>query len=172
MEFHGSFHIGRKENLRYNYFTARGKIWLGVVLVFLVILVLTGSVRLGESGDVRSALLATLPYALGGAALLLLVNLAVIYLRVRAQYKGGRAAFEQELTLDEAGVHAVTKTGRSDIGWKDLCGVTESPKDFYLFITPASAYVLPKDQLERPEDAATVRAMLRARAGGKLRLHG
>ncbi len=166
MSFHGIFHIGKKENFRYNYHSAQKKLWIGSVVVCVIILVLTGILRYAQTTDLALTLMKTLPYAVGGAVLLFGVNLLAMYLNIRRVYsKRTVSEFTQELTLDSEGVHAASQTGRTDLPWKQLHGITESKKDFYLYLNPATAFVIPKDQLADTNDAETIRRICKTFAG-------
>lgn len=174
MEYKGSFRVGQQDNFRYNYFITKKKLWTGSIIVFAVILILTGLTRFGQSGNILQALLNTLPYALGGAVLLYVVNLLVMYMRLRTMYQKRQIIpFTQEIRFDREGTHASSENGHIDLPWKRLMGVTETRKDFYLMLDASVTYVIPKSQLEKPEDAETLREIFKAYAGkSQLRLGG
>lgn len=174
MEYQGSFRIGQADNLRYNYYIAKKKLWTGSVIVFAAIMALTGLVRYGQSGDIWRALLNTLPFAVGGSALLLLVNMMVMVIRLRTMYQKRRIIpFTQQMRFDRDGIHASSEKGSVDLLWKRLAGVTETRRDFYLFLDAATTYVIPKDQMEKAEESETLRGVFRAYADkARLRLRG
>lgn len=166
MEYQGTFRIEQKDNLRYNYFIARKKLWLGSIIVFFVILILTGLVRFGQSSDIMRALFQTLPFALGGAVLLFAVNLLAMYTRLRSMYKKRQIVpFTQQIRLDREGIHASSENGQNKLAWKHLAGVTEAPKDFILTLDAQTVYVLPKNQLAAPADVQKLRELFKAYAG-------
>ena len=174
MEYQGSFRVGQSDNLRYNYHIAKKKLWTGAVIVVAAILVLTGLFRYGQSGDIVQALINTLPFALGGGALLLLVNLLVMFLRLRTLYQKRRIVpFTQQIRFDREGIHASSERGSVDLPWKRLQGVTETRRDFYLFLDASTTYLVPKGQLENAADADTLRQIFHAYADkAQLRLRG
>lgn len=174
MEYQGTFRIEQKDNLRYNYYLARKKFWLGSIIVFFVILILTGLVRFVRGGDIMQALLQTLPFALGGAVLLFAVNLLTMYTRLRSMYKKRQIVpFTQEIRFEREGMHASSENGQNKLAWKQLAGVTETRKDFILTVNAQTVYVLPKGQLAKPEDVKTLRELFKAYAGkSALRLKG
>ena len=181
MEYHGTFTISKKENIRYNLHMMLKKLLITCALVFVIIALLIGltryasAVNAGMDAPLGYAAANALPYAACGALLLFAVNLLMLYVRVNTLYKKKQLRdFTQEITLTDQGLHAETESGTLDLSYDKLIRVTETNRDFYLFFSANSAYVLPKDQMKQPDtECAAVRALFRAHMpGAKLKLRG
>lgn len=170
MQFHGVFKIGRKENIRYNLFVSQTRLIVMTVVVFVLIAVMLGVTDFVRTRSLGDTLLFSLPLALGGSVLFIVLNAVMLIFRVNKSYKEKTAyEFTQDITIDESGVHATSERGSALLEWSKIEKVREAGHAFYLFLSKTQAYVLPKYQLaNRSEDAAQIRALLRQHLDAKL----
>lgn len=164
MEYRGVFTIGQKENFRYNYFVSQKRSLMSCLIVFVLILLLNAFLRYsyGMTQSLVSGLLYSLPMAVGGAALLLLIHLLNMYLRLRGLYRQKKLEpFTQDILMNREGLHAASARGNVDLPWKNIALIRELKRDFLLFITESHVYVLPKEQMKNPaEDTEKIRRIL------------
>ena len=74
-------------------------------------------------------------------------------LRVRAQLRrSGRERYVQETEIDGFGVHVTVGKKRAKMGFDKLVRVRETAGAFYLFIADSQAWILPKNQMEDPDE--------------------
>ena len=128
MEYRGVFTIGQKENFRYNYFVSQKRSLMSCLIVFVLILLLNAFLRYsyGMTQSLVSGLLYSLPMAVGGAALLLLIHLLNMYLRLRGLYKQRKLEpFTQDILMNREGLHAASARGNVDLPWKNISLVRE-----------------------------------------------
>ena len=173
MQFQGSFTIDRKENIHYNLFVSRNRLILMTVIVFAVITVMLGVTNYGQTHSLADAAVASLPMALAGSVLFLLINGVAMVMRVNQSYKQRQVyEFTQDILIDAEGVHAASERGSALLKWEKIEQIRESGRAFYLFLSKAQAYVLPKDQLkDKEKDAALIRSLVREHLdGAKLKI--
>ncbi|MEG1547438.1 MAG: YcxB family protein [Clostridia bacterium] len=163
MEYNGIFKIAAKENERYNMYVAYKKLIVSCLIVFIIIMLLLGLTYYAADGSLNSALLKSLPMALGGAVLLFLINVVIIKLKVRSFYKKNKiSVFTQDITLHNGGIHAKSENGEVELTYKHIKNVVETRWDFFIFLTDLHAYVLPKNQMKDQADIALIRSIFRA----------
>ena len=163
MQFQGSFTIDRKENIHYNLFVSRNRLIQMTIIVFVVITAMLGVTNYGQTQSLADAAVASLPMALAGSVLFLLINGIALVMRVNQSYKQKKAYdFHQDILIDAEGVHASSERGGALLKWEKIEQIRESGRAFYLFLSKAQAYVLPKGQLaDKEQDAACIRSLFR-----------
>ena len=161
MQYTGHFVITKKENREYNFFLMKKKLISGTVVVFLIILLLVGLLNYMAKGlSLMDAVLQGLLMAVIGAALMIAINLVSAVLRINSFYKQKKLAdFKLDVVIDKDGVHTKSDRGSADLPWNRIQQITETGKAFYLFITENNANVLPKTQMQLPQDAETIRKL-------------
>jgi len=63
----------------------------------------------------------------------------------------GKDAYQQKVLIDAFGVHVVADGKKSKVGFDKLMEVRESRWAFYIHLSPAHVWILPKDQMEDVE---------------------
>lgn len=164
MEFTKVFHIGKKDNFRFNlHLVLRKHIITSAVLfaAMFLIVALFSYFSPATHGDLGGALLKGLLFALVGLLLWNIYILVVkIYLRLNSMYKKGVLHdFKQEIRLDSKGITATTQAGTNTSPYKLVLHSDETKSAFYIFMNQTFAYTLPKSQMT-PEDIETVRSIL------------
>ncbi|MEG1755579.1 MAG: YcxB family protein [Clostridia bacterium] len=147
----------------------KNKLIRSTILVFFMILLLTGMLNFAAKGlTILQGVSQGLLMATAGAVLFIAINLLVVWVRISRLYQQKKllnASFD--VTLDDTGVHITSAQGGSDTAWGNVITAIETSRQFCLFLTNTSANVLPKKQLAAPEDAETIRKVLRTYADAK-----
>lgn len=58
-----------------------------------------------------------------------------------------------DYTFSEEGIKIQQKEEEAQITWEDVSKVTESPKSIFVYTSPISAFIFPKDQLQEQTEA-------------------
>lgn len=163
MEFRKMLNIGKKDNLWYNVHLIRKRHILTTciltAIVFVLAFLLSYFMKYGEIGTclVVATLTAILAFVLW--------NVYILWFRlarrINKMYKKKELyAFRQELLLNKEGITASTEQGTRESKWKYVVNASESRHGFYLKMSDAFAYTIPKKQLTAAEQN-TVRAILK-----------
>jgi hypothetical protein len=160
-QFSHTFTITKKDNLRYNFFMMQKKLVATSVLVFVIIFAMIGFIKYAQGAGLTAALLNALIMAVVGTLFLVAINFITAIMRINKFYKQKKLTdFTVSFTTDDAGIHAKSERGDSDLPWNRIVAVHETKHAFYLFITESHANVLPKDQLTGEAEIALFRAWL------------
>lgn len=160
-QFSHTFTIGKKENLRYNFFLMQKKLVATGALVFVVIAGMIGLIRFAQGAGVWAAVLNALLMAVVGTLVLVAINIVTAIVRINSYYKTRKLSdFTVAFTTDKSGIHAASERGDSDLPWNRIVEVRETRHAFYVFITEAHANVLPKDQFTDAAEIALFRSLL------------
>lgn len=90
--------------------------------------------------------------ALAVTAFFLLALLLRVQWEVRAQARrSGKASYLQETEIDGFGVRVTVGKDKARLTFEKLARVQETRRAFYLFLSDAQAWILPKSQMEDPE---------------------
>ena len=160
-QFSHTFQITKKDNLRYNFFLMKKKLIATSALVFVIIAGMIGLIKYAQGAGLTSAVLNALLMAAFGTLILIGINILTAVLRINNYYKQKKLTnFTVTFTTDQAGIHAVSERGDSDLPWNRIVEVRETMHAFYIFITEAHANVLPKDQFSNEAEVALFRSLL------------
>lgn len=160
-QFSHTFTIGKKENLRYNFFLMQKKLIATSVLVFVIIASMIGLIKYAQGASIPVALLNALLMAVSGTLILIGINLITAVLRINSYYKQRKLSdFTVTFTTDKSGIHSASERGDADLPWNRIVEVRETRHAFYVFITDAHANVLPKDQFSNEAEIALFRSLL------------
>ncbi|MDE7221282.1 MAG: YcxB family protein [Oscillospiraceae bacterium] len=169
------FTIGLRETRDFYVFLAlghwrKGIIGFGAVGALAALLYTAGT---GLSLPVQAA-----AAACGALAAAIAAVLAVVIstrLQVKEQIRrSGRESYVQETEINGFGIHVAVGQDRARLAFENLVRVAETGKAFYLFLSAGQAWILPKKQMEDPqEESAQLRDIFRTVVErGKLRLKG
>jgi len=152
MSYHRDFTIGKRETLDF-YLSLVLRRWRGGIAGFAAAGALASllySAPAGTSLPVRAGLAAA-----GAALFALLVTLWLVLsttFKVREQLRqSGRESYIQETEINGFGIHVTVGRDKAKLAFENLAQVRETRKAFYLFLSDAHAWILPKAQMEDPE---------------------
>lgn len=106
-------------------------------------------------------------FAVGVGLVTLLVLTLCVAISTKGQIKKVVSRFEakaykQKILLDGFGVHVTVGDKTADCGFGKLLRVKESKKAFYIFVTEKDAWILPKAQMDDPqEESRQIRELFR-----------
>ncbi len=152
MSYHRDFTIGKRETLDFHLSLVLRR-WRGGIAGFaaagvLASLMYTAQARLSLPARAGLAVV-------GAAAFALLVALWLIVstgYQVREQLRrSGRESYIQETEINGFGVHVTVGKDKAKLAFENLVQVRETNRAFYLFLSDAHAWILPKAQMEAPE---------------------
>ena len=94
--------------------------------------------------------------ALGGLLTAVFITVGIM-LRTRGNVsqmmrKKGKASSVQQVRIDGFGVHVTVGEEKSKLAFDKLKLVRETKDAFYLFVTDNDAWIMPKEQMEDPEE--------------------
>lgn len=151
MSYHRDFTIGKQETLDF-YLSLVLRRWRGGILGFGAVgalAVLLYTVRTELSLPVQAGLMAA-----GAAVSMLLVSAWLVFVTWRQVKehlrRSGRESYVQETEINGFGIHVTVGRDRARLAFEDLVQVRETRKAFYLFLSGAHAWILPKAQMENP----------------------
>lgn len=160
-QFSHTFTIGKKENLRYNFFLMQKKLVATSALVFVIIAAMIGLIKYAQGASVSAALLNAFIMAISGTLILIGINIITSVVRINNYYKQKKLTdFTVTFTTDKNGIHAASDRGDSDLPWDRIVEVRETRHAFYVFITDSHANVLPKDQFKDEAEISLLRSIL------------
>ena len=160
-QFSHTFTITKKDNLRYNFFLMQKKLIATSALVFVIIAAMIGLLKYAQTASVAVSLINALLMAVSGTLILIGINIITAVMRINSFYKQKKITdFTVTFTTDQAGIHATSGRGDSDLPWNRIVAIRETRHAFYVFITDAHANVLPKDQFSGEAEIAEFRALL------------
>ena len=172
MSYHRDFTIGKRETMDF-YLSLVLRRWRGGILGFgaagaLAVLLYTGQARL--SLPVQAGLMAA--GALAGALLSTLCLVLSTAGKVREQLRlSGRESYVQETEINGFGVQVTVGKDKARMAFENLAQVRETRRAFYLFLSDAHAWILPKAQMEDPAaESAQLRELFRTVLEGR-KLH-
>lgn len=151
MSYRWEFTIGKRETMDF-YLSLVLRQWRGGIAGFgavgaLAALLYTS--RAGFSLPVQAGLMAA-----GAAAFMVLTVLWLAVSaagKVRAQLRrSGRESYVQETEINGFGIHVTVGKDKARLAFENLVQVRETKKAFYLFLSEAHAWILPKAQMEDP----------------------
>lgn len=162
MEFQGSFHVTKEDNIRYNLFLIRKKLVSTCAFIFVALfglLFLLNMLMLKK--DTGWVYLVFIAIALAGVGLYVLYAYFIrVRIRVSQSYRSGQMKdFVQQITVDRNGVRIASETNAKDVAFKYIWFVHETKKTFYLFVSDKIAIFLSKSQMRVPEDVHTLRML-------------
>ena len=159
MSYHRDFTIGKRETLDF-YLSLVLRRWRGGIagfaaagalasLLYTARLSLPARIGLAAAGAAAFALLATLWLLLSTGH------------KVREQLRrSGRESYIQETEINGFGVHVTVGKDKAKLAFENLVQVRETRRAFYLFLSDAHAWILPKAQMEDPAaESAQLRAL-------------
>ena len=162
-QFKGSFRVGPAEYIRLTMHISmkRTLIFAAVIAAFQAVFMIVTRINRTQSTAVLILI------AVGSAIAIALAFIALCHLlsvvRIRSMFKKGELKdLGATLTLDENVIHSEGRGGEADIEYKDVKEVAETAKDLFVITVNRVALVLPKEQLNAPEDAQTLRRIFRA----------
>jgi len=152
MSYRRDFTIGKRETLDF-YLSLVLRRWRGGIAGFGVAGVLASLLYTSQAG---ASLPVLVGLAIAGAALFaLLVTLwLVLYTthKVKDQLRqSGRESYIQETEINGFGVHVTVGKDKAKLAFENLAQVRETKKAFYLFLSEAHAWIIPKAQMEDQE---------------------
>jgi len=152
MSYHRDFTIGKRETLDF-YLSLVLRRWRGGIAGFGAAGVLAS---LLYSSQVSISPLARVGLAAAGAIVFaLLVTLWLVLFtthKVKEQLRqSGRESYIQETEINGFGIHVTVGRDKAKLAFENLAQVRETKKAFYLFLSDAHAWILPKAQMEDPE---------------------
>ena len=161
MSYCRDFTIGKRETLDF-YLSLVLRRWRGGIAGFGAagaLAVLLYSSRTGASLPVQAGLAAA-----GAAASALLATLWLVLStshKVKEQLRrSGRESYIQETEINGFGIHVTVGKDKARLAFENLAQVRETRKAFYLFLSGAHAWILPKAQMEAPDaESAQLRKM-------------
>lgn len=155
MTYRREFTIGLKETRDFYLTLVLGSWWKGI-LGFGVVggLVAWMYVNwLGAGTDLAARVLITVLTALMTMAAMALGMAIATRYKVRGRMKrAGRESYIQAVEIDGFGVHVTADGKRAKLGFDKLVKVQETGRAFYLFLAANQAWLLPKAQMEDPEE--------------------
>lgn len=153
MSYHWDFTIGKRETLDF-YLSLVLRRWRGGIAGFGAVGALASllySIQTGVSLPAQVGLA-----AVGAAAFALLVTLWLVlstHLKVKEQLRrSGRESYIQEIEISGFGIRVTVGKDKARLAFENLAQVRETGKAFYLFLSGAHAWILPKAQMEDPEE--------------------
>lgn len=154
------FTITKKDNLRYNFFLTRKRLFSTALLTVALMGGMLALIRYAQGTKPMDALIGGGLIGLGGALLFLAAGFASTVLRINTLYKNGTLKdFDVTFTIDKTGVHSKNDSGEADLSWERVRQIRETRNDIFVFYAKDRANVIPKCQLSR-EDAASLRAQI------------
>lgn len=172
MQYQGNFMVNRRDQVRYNLYMCRKSVIRScLVCGFLAALALF-TTRFRAASSWETLLAQSIGFCAVVGAAVYGIRLLWIDHKVSRFYRAGKLRdIPLKIVLDKRGVHASINQSTADTAWKHVLLAVETATDFYLFIRPAYANVLPKKQMQ-PQDAETIRAVVwQYLDGEKCRLH-
>lgn len=138
--------------------------WSKGVLGFGVVGALVGKLYMNWLNIPLEGVWAIFGMVLTGCVTMLFVTLGVMFRtrqNVRKSIRGkGRGSYVQQTEIDGFGVHVTVDGDKAKVGFEKLHMVQETKDAFYLFLTAGDAWILPKEQMENPEEeCAAIRAI-------------
>ena len=151
MSYHRDFTIGKRETLDF-YLSLVLRRWRGGILGFGAagaLAALLYTYRTGLPPAAQAGLMAA-----GAAAAALLVTLwlvAATWHKVREQIRrSGRENYVQETEINGFGIRVTVGKDKAKLAFENLVRVQETGRAFYLCLSEAHAWILPKAQMEDP----------------------
>lgn len=162
MDYHKSFEVGKKDNERFNLYSMKSKTIRMSSMVFLVITFMITLTQLTRGRQLLDAFLIGSGYGAAGILFFAAVNYLLVKLRLALFYKkGSMKPFQQQIELNDRGLHAKTENGSVQLTFDQIRGVRETKHAFYIFVTAEHVYVFPKDQMTGKEEYLEVRNILK-----------
>jgi len=160
-QFSHTFTITKKDNLRYNFFLMQKKLIATSALVFVIIAGMIGLLKYAQGASIWVAVASALIMAVSGTLILIGINIVTAVLRINSFYKQKKITdFTVTFTTDQAGIHATSERGDSDLPWNRIVAIRETRNAFYIFITESHANVMPKDQFSNESELSLFRTVL------------
>ena len=127
--------------------------WGKGVLGFGVVGALVGKLYIGWLNLPLEGVWAAIAMAAVGIMTMLFVTLGVMFRTSRNVRKTARRkSYVQETEIDGFGVHITVEGKKTKMGFEKLHFVRETADAFYIFLTAADAWILPKKQMENAEE--------------------
>lgn len=153
MEYHRTFQIGEREAMDfYLYQAARQKLIgaLGIGAAALLVCWLYASQ--GESDPVSFLISMAVTFVTVIAALLL-----GYYFTIRGKVRAavrrrGKERYPQEILVNGFGLRATANSREVKVPFEKIREIRETGKAFYIYMTASDAWILPKAQMEHPEE--------------------
>ena len=161
MSYHRDFTIGKRETLDF-YLSLVLRRWRGGIAGFAVVGVLASLLYTTQT---QLSLPAQAGLAIAGAAAFaLLVTLWLILStshKVKEELRrSGRESYIQETEINGFGVRVTVGKDKARLAFENLVQVRETRRAFYIFLSDAHAWILPKAQMEDPEaESAEIRKL-------------
>lgn len=151
MRYQRDFTIGLKETRDFYQMLVLGRWWKGI-LGFGVVGGLVAWMYLNWLEEEVSAPAQVLMILLFGLAVMGAVALGIVLstrVKVRSQLRNsGRGSYVQSVEIDGFGVRVAAGEKKAKVGFDKLLKVRETGKAFYIFLSAAQAWILPKAQME------------------------
>jgi hypothetical protein len=109
------------------------------------------------------AILNGIIYGVAGILFFLIVNYVFVKFRLYLFYKKGSIKpFQQQIEMNESGIHAKTENGSVHLTFDKIGGVHETKHAFYILVTTEHVYVFPKNQMIGEKEIREVRDIFKA----------
>ena len=155
-----TFTITKKDNLRYNFFLTRKRLFSTALLTLALMGGMLALIQYTQGATPSGALLSGGLIGLGAALLFLAAGVISTVLRINSLYKSGSLKnFDVTFTIDKAGIHARNESGDADLPWERVRQIRETRGAIYVFYAKDHATVIPKGQLSAA-DAAGLRSQI------------
>lgn len=163
MQYQRDFTIGVKE-LRDFYMSLQMYKWKSGLVGFGAVSVLTAWMYLGMlvpglsgAGKVAAAVALGLVAAAAVAAGMMASARHKVNLQMRAS---GRTTYVQVTELNGFGVHVSVDKSKTKLPFEKIHKVHETQKAFYIYVSGTQAWILPKAQMDGPEEEKRLRELL------------
>jgi len=152
MTYRRDFTIGKRETLDF-YLSLVLRRWRGGIAGFgvagaLASLLYSSPAGISLPGRVWLAAAGAVVFALMVTVWLLLSTTYKVKEQLR---QSGRGSYIQETEINGFGIHVTVGKDKAKLAFENLAQVWETKTAFYLFLSEAHAWILPKAQMEDPE---------------------
>ncbi len=161
MELKKRFRLTLTDYTAFNFFHLKGRL-IALPIIFIVLMpVAIMLIDLANYGYVDPMILiAALVVAVVLGAVVTLINIVSVRYSAKNQYKSSKAMqSENDITVDQSGVHETGEYGNTVSGWFDMIKATESPSSYNIYFSRLQAFVIPK-RILTPDEEEILRTLV------------
>ena len=156
MEIKATISISEKEFIKSNlYLQRKAMIWVPLSAFILSLVVCCGIGILFQKIDIVNFCVP----AIGGIVMTPVVPLTTFLAAKKAWKSNALAGESTNCTFSDAGIYMESKTGAGNIGYDTIHKASENQTVFYIHLSTALAWIIPKRCFENAEDIQAVREL-------------
>ena len=159
MEFRKTVKMELEDQLSLSFYVAKKQLILMPVLIVVLSIVLVLAMNM-DSGIDGFLVLITLVVSIIFSGIIVLVSFLSLKHSSKKQFASNKSAqAPSDIVLDGEGVHVTNERGNVNLPWPDVYKAAEAKSSYFIFVSRAQAFVVPK-RLLAPNEEETLRALL------------